>query len=71
MITKILLSGALVLGASLGLAAPVGADPSVFGVLSCSCREAAPADGPVLSDKVNEGIRQGLAGPRASAPVGK
>jgi hypothetical protein len=59
-ITKILFSGAIVLGTSLGLAAPAGADPSVFGVLSCDCRDAVPPDSPVLTDALNQGLQQGL-----------
>jgi hypothetical protein len=68
-ITKILLSGAIVLGAALGLAAQASADPSVFGNLSCGCREVAPADSPVLTDKLNQGIQQGLSSLPSAAPV--
>jgi hypothetical protein len=69
LITKILFSGAIVLGAALGLAAPAGADPSVFGVLSCGCREVAPADGPALTDKLSQGIQQGLFSLPSGTPV--
>ncbi|BBX65587.1 hypothetical protein MSAS_47610 [Mycobacterium saskatchewanense] len=60
--------GAVLFGVGLGVAGPASADPSVFGVLSCGCHDVAPANSPVPTDRVNEGIRQGLAGP-ASTPV--
>lgn len=62
MITKILFSGAVVLGASLGLAAPAGADPSVFNDLSCSCPETVSNNGPSDTEQMKRGIRAGLAG---------
>ena len=69
MIAKLLVSGAIVFAACLGLAAPANADPSVFNVLSCSCPEVTPADSPVRADKMNQGIQQGLSGVPSSAPV--
>jgi hypothetical protein len=67
-INKILVSAAIVLGASVGIAAPASADPNPasagtnpFGALSCSCRETAPADSPVLKDEIHRGIREGLS----------
>lgn len=62
MITKILFSGAVVLGASLGLAAPAGADPSVFNDLSCSCPETVSNNGPSVTDQIKRGIQAGPAG---------
>lgn len=40
---------------------PSGGDPNTFGGLSCSCTEAAPADGPALQRRIRRGIQQGLA----------
>jgi hypothetical protein len=67
-ITKILVSAAIVLGASLGLAAPASADPNPssvgtnpFGPLSCSCRETAPAGSPVLKGEIRRGLGDGLS----------
>ena len=63
MITKVLVGAGISVAAAVGIAAPAGADPSVFGVLSCSCQQAAPApDGEAsVTDQVNEGIQRGLA----------
>jgi hypothetical protein len=61
-ITKILFSGAVVLGASLGLAAPAGADPGAFNDLSCSCPETVSNNGPSDTDQIKRGIQAGLAG---------
>ena len=67
MITKLLVSAAIVLGSVWG-AAPASADPSQsdtqpnpFGSLTCSCQETTPADGPALSAELNRGLRQGLS----------
>lgn len=62
MITKILFSGVIVLGTSLGLAAPAGADPSVFNDLSCSCPQTVSNTGPSVVDQIDRGIRSGLSG---------
>jgi hypothetical protein len=61
-ITKILFSGVAVLGASLGLAAPAGADPSVFNDLSCGCPQTVSNRGPSVTDEMKRGIQSGLAG---------
>jgi hypothetical protein len=61
-ITKILVSGAVVLGAALGLAAPAGADPSVFNDLSCGCPQTVSNRGPSVTDQIERGIQSGLAG---------
>ena len=62
-ITKVLFSAAVVLGVAVGVAIPVSADPSAFGVLSCSCggRPTAGAGGPTVSDQIRDGIQDGLA----------
>jgi hypothetical protein len=38
---------------------PNDADP--FGGLSCSCTPTAPRSGPVITQEINQGIRQGLS----------
>jgi hypothetical protein len=65
MITKLLVSAAIVLG-FVGGAAPASADPSPsythpnpYGGFSCSCQETAPADSPALSEAINRGLREG------------
>ncbi|OIN78119.1 hypothetical protein [Mycobacterium malmoense] len=66
MVSKILVGAAAAVGAAVTAAAPAGADPSVFGVLSCSCRETAPANSPALTENLNRGIQQGLSDPAVS-----
>ena len=58
-----LFSAAVALGVAVGVAIPVSADPSAFGVLSCSCegRPTAAVGGPTVSDQIKDGIRDGLA----------
>jgi hypothetical protein len=67
MITKIMVSAAIVLGSLVVGAAPAGADansagtnPNPYGGLRCSCREAAPADSHA---EIRRGLREGLAVP--------
>jgi hypothetical protein len=36
------------------------ADPSAFNVLSCTCRDAAPAGSPARSVEITQGIEQGM-----------
>jgi len=62
MIAKIVVGSAIALGAVVGCAASASADPSPFGTLSCSCPETAPAGSPVLIEKIDQGIQQGLSG---------
>lgn len=69
MTKKLLLSGVIVFGSCLGLAAPAAADPSVFGVLSCGCPDATPTDSPPRADKVNQGIQHGLSSVPSVTPV--
>lgn len=54
---------AIALGASSWAAASASSEPSPFSHLSCACRDTDPPDSPTLRDKVNQGIRQGLATP--------
>ena len=63
MITKVLVSAGIAVAAAVGTAAPAGADPSAFGVLSCSCDQAVPASAgvPSVTDQVNEGIQNGIS----------
>jgi hypothetical protein len=63
-ITKVLVSAAITLGAAVAVASPANADPSAYGTLSCSCEQAATVSGgaPVPpADAVDQGIRSGLA----------
>ena len=62
-ITKVLFSATVALSVAVGAAIPVSADPSAFGVLSCSCGggPTAAVGGPTVSEQINEGIRDGLA----------
>ena len=62
MITKVLFSAAIALGAVAGVP-PASADPSAFGVLSCSCDDAVIGlDGSAaVTDQMNLGIQNGLA----------
>jgi hypothetical protein len=61
-ITKVTFSGILILGTSLGFAAPAGADPSVFNDLSCSCPQTVSNGGSSVADQIERGIRAGLSG---------
>jgi hypothetical protein len=67
LITKMLVSAAIVLGSCVGGAAPasadpdpIGTDPNPFGALSCSCQETTSAGSPALRDEIDRGIRAGL-----------
>ena len=62
MITKVLFSAAIALGSAVAAAIPASADPSLFGVLSCSCEGTvtAPDGGSSDTDQMNQGIRSGL-----------
>jgi hypothetical protein len=66
-ITKILVSAAIALGACVGGAAPAsagpnpsGTDPNPFGALSCSCREETGPAGSPARQEIERGIRAGL-----------
>jgi hypothetical protein len=61
-VSKILVSAALAVGAAVAIAAPAGADPSVFNDLSCSCPQTVSNGGSSVADQINRGIQSGLAG---------
>jgi hypothetical protein len=67
LITKIFVSGAIVLGIGIGAAASASADPISFGTdqnpfhgLTCNCQPQAPLTGTALTQELNRGIRAGL-----------
>jgi hypothetical protein len=62
-ITKVLFSAAIALGAAVGAAPPASADPSLFQVLSCSCEQPNMVldGGAPVSEQTNLGIQSGLA----------
>ncbi len=67
MITKILVSGAIAVGAAVWVAAPASADPNPFSTLGCSCQ--APAQqgaGPIVTDQVTQGFQHGISDLRAA-----
>jgi hypothetical protein len=55
-IRKLLVSGTIVLGAAIGLAAPAGADPD-FNNLRCSCRAPDSITSPVFDHQIHQGIQ--------------
>jgi hypothetical protein len=68
MITKMLVSAAIVVGSCAVRAAPASADPNQppndpnpFGGLTCSCQEPAPPAGPGSKEELERGIRAGLS----------
>lgn len=68
MITKMLVSAAIVLGSWGVAAAPAGADPNQsdthsnpFGGLTCNCQQTTPPGGPALTDELDRGLRMGLS----------
>jgi hypothetical protein len=72
LITKMLVSAAIVLGTAVVGAASASADPNLpgnqpnpFGGLTCSCQDTAPASGRALREQIDRGIREGLS---ATAP---
>ena len=70
MITKVVFSAAIALGAAIAVATPAGADPSSFGTLSCSCTQPVdvPHDKPAVKDQLNQGIQSGLGSLHGGAP---
>jgi hypothetical protein len=68
LIAKTLISAAIVLGSSVGGAAPASADtdpvkagPNPFSALNCECRQATPPDGPAhRQEELDRGIQVGL-----------
>jgi hypothetical protein len=67
-ITKVLFSAAIALGAAVGVASPASADPSAFGVLNCSCEQVVPDGVTAVPDLTNLGIQNGLAYLQRAAP---
>lgn len=66
--TKMLVSGAIALGASVGLAGPASADPVSYGSgpspfqgLSCNCQATPPLTGVALTQEFSRGIQGALA----------
>jgi hypothetical protein len=62
LITKVVASVVITLGAALAVATPAGADPSSFGALGCSCTQPVevPHDKPAVKENVSRGIQRGL-----------
>ena len=63
-ITKILVSAAIVLSAGVAGAAPAsantnGTDPNPFGGLRCNCQETAAPGSPALRAEIERGIQKG------------
>jgi hypothetical protein len=63
LITRTLISAAIVLGSCVVGAASASADtgPNPFGGLSSNCRETAPPGSPALKQEIHRGIRSGLS----------
>jgi hypothetical protein len=61
LVSKLLVSAALAIGAAVVIAPPAGADPSVFTDLSCSCPQTV-SNGGSVADQISRGILSGLAG---------
>lgn len=62
MISHVLSGAVIALGIAVATATPAGADPSVFGVLSCGCEGAVGvSDGAPVPDQVNTGIQNGIS----------
>ena len=70
LITKVVFSAAITLGAALAVATPASADPSSFGILGCSCTQ--PVDVPhgklAVKDDVSRGIQSGLGSLHGGPP---
>ncbi len=60
MVTKLVVGAAIAGAAAMGMAAPAGAEPSPFNVLSCSCPPTVPKGGPSVADQINRGIETAL-----------
>jgi hypothetical protein len=66
LITKTLISAAIILGSCVVGAAPASADtdrasggPNPFSTLSCSCHETAPPGSPALREEIDRGLQEG------------
>ncbi len=62
MIRKVLFGVVIALSTAVATANPVGADPSPFSVLSCSCDGSATFlyRGPTVREQIDTGIQNGL-----------
>ena len=71
MITKVVFSAAITLGAALAVATPASADPSLFGPLGCSCTQPfdVPHGKPEGKEHVSRGIRSGLGSLYGGQPI--
>ena len=74
-IAKMLISGAIVVGACVAGAAPASAGtgptppPNPFSGLTCNCRQTAPPGSPTQQAEIDRGIQQGSsAWPPTAAP---
>jgi hypothetical protein len=69
-ITKVVFSAAIALGAAMAVATPASADPSSFGTLGCSCTQPieVPHGKPAVKDQVNQGIQSGLGSLHGGPP---
>lgn len=63
-LTRVLVSAAVLVGPAVLVAAPAGADPSPFGTLHSSCNATAPAG----QDALIQGIRRGISDWSPGAP---
>jgi hypothetical protein len=67
MITKLLVSAAIVLAPVVGAAtasadpSPDGTQPNPFGSLTSNSQQTAPLSGPALTNELNRGIRSALS----------
>jgi hypothetical protein len=59
-ITKVLFSAAVAVGAAAAMATPAGADPDAFGTLGCGCEPTISQDEAVARDLIDQGIQSGL-----------
>lgn len=66
MVSRILTGAAVAVGMAISIAAPAGADPSVFNDLSCSCPQTVSNGGSSVADQINRGIQSGLGGGNAA-----
>jgi hypothetical protein len=55
MITELIVGVAVVLGTTVGLAAPASAD-TVFNHLTCTCGAPPPLASPLVADRINQGL---------------
>jgi hypothetical protein len=70
LITKVVFTAAITLGAALAVATPATADPSLFGALSCNCTQPVdvPHGKPAVSDQLRQGIQSGLGSVHRDPP---